>query len=145
MNTTHVLSMKSGGLRHKITSALVALSLVAGMIGVTATPAHAASVVSGCFTMGGRAPAYPLNVELRVAIGNTWRTINTYKTASNGCVSIPMTLGYSGYYAILYAYDRNYGGTLYGWSGRYATPGSHASGVGWAAIQYSCVGIVTAC
>ena len=145
MRTTSSNPTTFGRLERRLTSAVVAVGMFVGTIAATAQPAHAAGVVWGCFTLGGRAPGYPINVELRVLVGNTWKTINTYKTASTGCVSIPVTLGYYGQYAILYAYDRNYGGTLYGWSGLYATPGSHVSNVGMAAIKYSCAGIVSHC
>jgi len=130
----------------RLTSTLLALGVFAGTIAGAAQPVHAASWVSGCFTLGGRAPAYPISVELRVYTARGWIIINNgYKTSSDGCVRIPMTLGYNGYYAMLYANDRNYGGTLYGWSGRYALPGNQQAGVGSAALQYSCAGIVSDC
>jgi hypothetical protein len=145
MRTTSSNRTTPGPLGRRLTSAVLAVGMFVGTIAATAQPAHAAGAVWGCFTLAGRPPTFPISVDLRVAVGNTWRTLNTYKTNKNGCVSIPVTLGYTGQYAILYAFDRNYGGTLYGWSGLYATPGSHVSNVGMTALQYSCAGIVSHC
>ena len=131
-------------LRRLLAGTVLAASVFA-IIGGTARPAHAATVVTGCFVMpDGYAPPYPLTVQLLVWTGSGWNAINS-RTTTTGCVWIPMTLGYENHYAILYVNDHNFGGSLVGWSPDYAYPGSYSAWVGVGFLQYSCNGRVNAC
>jgi len=133
-------------LRRCLTSTLLAVGVFAGTIAGTAQPAHAAGSVMGCFIINGSIPAYPLRVQLLVWMGGAWRVLNDGYRLTNGCVTIPVTLGYYNYPVALYVYDGNYGGTFYGWSAFYdARPGTHYSPLGIGTLSYTCTGIVNAC
>ena len=131
-------------LRGLLASTLLGLCVFAGTIAGTAQPAQAATVVAGCFLMpDGHIPNYPLTVNLMVWTGFGWNTINS-RVTTNGCVVIPMTLGYENHWAILYVNDHNFGGSLVGWTD-YAEPGYVSDFVGWGYLQIRCGGLVNTC
>ncbi len=89
MNNTH--SASATRLRRRITSVLLTLSMIAGTIAATATPAHAASSIQGCFRSS--APGYNVNgipVEVQAYIGNGWYKLGTITSGANGCASLPI-------------------------------------------------------
>ena len=132
-------------LRRYLTSTLLAVCAVAGIIAGTTQPAHAATSVHGCFFYeNGDVPADPITVQLLVWVGNGWRFLNSARM-TNGCVSIPMTLGYEYHTAILYVHDQNFGGTIYGSSQYYADPGLEPDWVGFGILRYTCAGRVRGC
>lgn len=134
-----------GRLGRYLVSTLLAASVFAGVIGGTARPAHAATAVYGCFVFeNGDIPAYPITVQLLVWTGNGWQWLNS-APLTNGCVSIPMTLGYEYHTAILYVYDQNFGGTFEGVSEFYGDQGLFPDWVGIGIIKYRCTGRVRGC
>ena len=82
MNTTQGAFTKPEGRRRKITSTLLALSLSVGMIVGTATPAHAATSVKGCFVyQGGGSGLWGMPVALWATWdGITWYSVGGVRT-----------------------------------------------------------------
>ncbi len=146
-----------GGLRRHMASWLLALGVI-GALTATATPAHAATSVSGCF----QRPItdkfeYLVRLDLKawspytqvVEVVSSWSmrlsnaTVQTYIN-ENGlqgaptptCVTIPVPAKYQSYYTTLVV-DFVDQGTLWfkGWSGYWANPGAASPGIGTATVM----------
>jgi hypothetical protein len=142
MNTTHALSTKSGGLRRKITSVLVALGVVATMIGATTTPTHAATSVRGCFNYGSnwhRSPLWDTPVELLAyqPANNSWAIIGRSKLGANGCQSFTLTGGYTGFFLLMRVASQANGGVLRGTTPSFAYPGTGHYELGTGQVTFS--------
>ena len=133
----NALSM-SGRLRQRIASALLVLGVVVGALASTATPAHAATFVIGCFQRPSLDPAtWTVRVDLRVwnPVKQVWQQTGQYafikiSNAGPTCPYFNVPPAYQNYYTTMivdYMYTQN-GTTLAwkGWSGEYAPPGAVA-------------------
>ena len=121
--------------RKKFTSLLVAASLSVGMIAATATPAHAASQISGCFRhYRGLGNIEGVTVELQAATIYGWVAIERTTLGSKGCVSWPIARGIQVYHLRIVANHRVSGMYFYGSSGITAGPGYGPVSVGTANV-----------
>ena len=142
MNTTHALSTKSGGLRRRTTSVLVALSLVAGMIGATTTPAHAATSVKGCFSYlgsGNPSALWDMPVELLAyqPADNSWFVIGRSKLSAAGCQFFTLTGVYTGVFLVMRVEARLNGGVYRGVTPGFAQPGAGHYDLGTRQVTFS--------
>ncbi|HET9370701.1 MAG TPA: hypothetical protein VFO19_10660 [Vicinamibacterales bacterium] len=153
MKTAHSTSAANGRLRRRLFSTLLALAVFAGTIVGTARPAHAATLVFGCFrtAQGNQTLAAGTPVYLVIWIGNRWyNTGVNFPMDGSGCVWMPTNL-YADYPQALYVNTGSAlgtftgGGTFWGFSEFYATPGSGFADLGTGLLYYSCSGRVNAC
>jgi hypothetical protein len=142
MNTTHARSTTSTGLRRKITSALVALSLVAGMIGAMAEPTHAATQVTACYQWDTGAAYANQPVSLVQWNGSSWVPIRSGRTGGNGCgtfYNVPSNV-YVSMRVHLVLGNSSIGQAIYA-SGvpSYGAPGNFARNLGTIRLTKTCV------
>ena len=119
----------SGQLRRRLTSALLAFSLVAGAMATTAKPAEAASLVVGCFHPFGSLTAANLPVRLYALTASGIVEVPGAggTTDSSGCMVSFVPAAYQRYCLVMYIDYRTYGRTY--WSGvtAFAPPGNVVS------------------
>jgi hypothetical protein len=87
MITTHSTLAAPSRFRRRLTSALLVLSLTAGTIAASATPADAASNVTGCFRSNKGYSLTGLPVQLQAYYLGTWFTVASQPLSSAGCVA----------------------------------------------------------
>jgi len=142
MNTTHARSTKSGGLRRRITSVLVALSLIAGVIGATTTPAHAATSVKGCFSYlgsGNPSALWDMPVELLAynPASNNWSVIGRSKLSAAGCQFFTLTGTFTGVFLVMRVAAPLNGGVYRGMTPGMAQPGAGHYELGTGKVNFS--------
>ena len=135
MNTTHEVSPRPGRLRRKITSGLLVLSLSLGMIVATATPAHAATTVTGCFAYTNGTSMADMPVTLWYYLGGQYIPVDLKYLGAKGCFT---WYGVNpGAIVWMTMYTRQ-GGGLYQGSTNLALPGTGAVNLGTARV--TCTG-----
>lgn len=106
----------AGRLRRQITSTVVALSIAAGMVAATSTPAHAASFVVGCFLPATAAtPAHSLEnfpVQIHAWYNGLTYHVKTVWLGANHCASWDVPVHLRGYPLIM-VLDHRFGDASY--------------------------------
>ena len=135
MKNTQSTSTKPGQLRRRLTSALVALILVAGAMAMTAKPVEAASSVVSCFQPFGSLTSANLPVRLYALTASGIVEVPGAGTTTDysGCAWFSVPAAYQRYYLVTYIDYSNYGRSY--WSGvtAFAYPGN---GFSWMPNQY---------
>ena len=105
MKNTQSTSTKPGQLRRRLTSALVALGLVAGAMAMTAKPVEAATGVIACFySNDSRVRVNDIPVWLQINTGGyNWVTVGSgtlsdFGYGGPGCVRFDIPLSLRNYY-----------------------------------------------
>lgn len=147
MHTTTSTPATTGRIRRILLPALLTFTVFCGVLVGTATPAHAAAVIVGCFQTADGYPLAGYPVHLAYYIDNTWR-YTRYTLDQTGCVTIWTTTttqyhkmlivntgGFFGYYIGA--------GTWYGNSPMFK-PGTQVE-MGVYRVDYTCEGRVNVC
>jgi hypothetical protein len=141
MNSTAISSASSTRRPRRLARLVSALlTIVVTFLGVTlsATPAHAATSVTGCFRSAGSGLSIEgVNVYLQAYTNQGWVNIWSSTLPRSQCVSVN-TSYYSGYY-LRYVVDQSrFGARWFGVSPYNATPGRGAVHVGTGTVN--CIG-----
>ncbi|MEO7275836.1 MAG: hypothetical protein ABIX28_14670 [Vicinamibacterales bacterium] len=140
MQTSHSTPVTTGRVRRRLIGALLAIAVSVGTIAGTATPAHAASSMYGCFRMVNGRTLPGLNVQVQFWTANTWLTLGTVATNATGCVYLPLNGDLRNQY-VRFNVNTQLGGTyLYSAPNvfiPYAYPGNLPANVGTAWVTCS--------
>ena len=127
-------------IRRRLTSALLALVLIGGILATTATPANAASLVKGCFRSnlaGMNVVGIP--VQLQAFYQGRWYTIATTNLGVNGCVAWSIPPSHRGYWLQMVVNHRVNPAYWVGSSPLWALPGDGIAELGTGVVTcYGC-------